>query len=367
MVTLIFKDQVQYSGNNTHANYVNGIRAVREENDKSPIFLLTFRQTNLDNWAEPNPENVQDGSMGYLSFIPYIRCQWNGPVYFKKGGFYGVLDQIPESYPDKISREPLVLLTPFHLYLEPLLVNELGGVRVRDVYPAESTAGPSQADFGFAPFSGPTHRLIRLKGFTRERLHELEERWMFAYTAEELTPPSVVGTRESLNKYAYHAPEYLQALQNYVSRPSGWKAGKKTKFSLPDIYFWITDKNMPDGISVPLRLKADWLIRIPEDGNYSFGASASVYTALFADGKKIFSYVPDAAEKLGAGVEGFLGDPIFLKAGAHRLKVEQVALSSVENFNHAIRLLWQKPGGVKETLPLEVLEPGKREEMAKKP
>jgi hypothetical protein len=93
---------------------------------------------------------------------------------------------------------------------------------------------------------------------------------------------------------------------------------------------------------------------------------ATIYTTLSVDGKKIFTYLPDTGEKLQAGMEGSLSDPVFLKAGAHRLNVEQVMFSNVDNYNHALRLLWQKPHGAKETLPLEFLSPGGRKAAGKK-
>ena len=347
---VINKDMLYLS--TTNANYVNGIRAALHENEKSPVYLVSFRKPNVDSWFGPEFARAHESHLVFLDQIPQETCEVYAD-YFTKGGFFGALDRIPAAFPDKVKRDPLVVLTPFHFYLEPLLL-KLGGERVEEVMPAESNTGTSWADFGFAPHAGAVHRMIRLKDYSRARLDALRARWSFPYVSEELIPPASLGTRESLSAKPYNSPEVLAALAGYQAHPERWRADKPRPFSLADVYFWTTVNYQA---IVPMRLRASWTLDVPADGLYALGASATMYTALKVDGRNVFKFLPETNTQLQAAIDGFVGDPVQLTAGPHRLDVEQICLTGNGIVTQALRLVWKRPGQGLQTLPIEMLEP----------
>ncbi len=337
----------------TQANFVNGIRATKEEDAKSPVYLINFRKPNADNWLVPDFFIVHKHHNAFLDMVPQTMCQLEGG-YFSKGGLFGALENMPLEFPDKKKRDPLIVLTPFHFYLEPFLL-ALGGERVQEIMPAESSTGTSWADFGFAPHKGAAHRMIRIKNYDRSKLAALKERWGYTYTTEELIPPAAFGTREALAAKYYNSPEMLAALRDYEAHPKRWRATAKQQFTLPDVFFWTTVNYLS---KAPMRLTANWILNIPQDGLYSLGAAATLYTSLYVDGKKVFRLCgPENPQVLLASMDGSLGEPVFLKAGPHRLDVEQINFTWNPIVTQAIRLIWKKPGGESETLPLDVLLP----------
>ncbi len=346
----------------SEANFVNGVRAVVAENEKSPIYLINFRKNNADLWLTPSIWRGHESRVAFLNNIPRENVQ-EGPVYFKSGGIFGALERVPTEYPDKKSRDPLVLLTPFHFYLEPLLVKELGGERVAEIMPEESNTGTDWTDFGFAPHVGATHRLIRLKNFDRTKLRALKERWALPFIAEEITPPAAVGTRAMLIASSFDSPLVLKAYSHYERNPKAWKASAATELYLADAYFWCIPGSLA---TLPMRLRASWTLTIPRDGLYALGASSTEWLSLRVDGKQVYQFTPDSGSKLQAAVNGSVGMPLPLKAGPHRLDLEQIALTANPVANQALRLVWQNPDGKLETLPLDALTPA-RPTLTRKP
>ncbi len=340
----------------TQANYVNGIRAIGEENAKSPVYLVNFRKTNQDDWLSPFSYRSYESHNAFLAAIPQASCQAN-LNYFTAGGLFGALEQIPPAFKDNIARDPLVVLTPFHYYLEPMLLKELGGERVQEIFPAESNTGTSWTDFGFAPHEGSMYRFIRIRGFNRAKLQPLKERWLYPSSFETLTPPPGLANRETLRQKPYDSPEVLAAHKNYDDQTQNWRAQPFASYAVADPYYWIVTNLLTMATDLPLRMKAEWILDLPQDGLYAFGASSPFHTILKVDGKKVFSFTPRNSEELRETMNGYLGEPQFFKAGRHQLKLENVILTFNPIASQAIRLVWQKPGGAKETLPLEVLLP----------
>lgn len=339
-----------------HYNFDCMTRAIFRAQAQGPVYVVSTRKPTEDSWWGANSMNELEEHFSILHKIPRV-CVPNGPDYFDRGGIFGALRAIPSpSKEGGKAYEPLVVLTPFHFYLEPLL-KELGGERVEDVPPVRAKDGINYQDVGMAWDAKVATRLVRLKGFSPGKLAALEARRLYPYTAEELGPPAG-ATREGIRALGFLNPDHTAMLQRYQKAPGSWRAGRQAQFRLADPYFWITAGNFPGNLSLPLRLKASWVLRVPKDGDYALGASATIYTAIKVDGKPVFSYLPhERAFDEATGRDGWLGAPVYLKAGDHSIEVEQVALTALGQFNHLIRLLWQAPGGEKETLPLEVLFP----------
>ena len=123
--------------NMQNANYVNGIRAVRDQYDKAPFYLATFRKTNSDYWSDFTPSRTLNDHSVFLNKIPQVHCQETRD-YFTQGGLFGALQAAPEGA--GTPADVMVLLTPFHRYLTPLLTEVLGGDIADEVQPTESTA-----------------------------------------------------------------------------------------------------------------------------------------------------------------------------------------------------------------------------------
>lgn len=334
-----------------HFNFDQMTRAIFKQDRLAPVTVVSTRKPNEDSWWGSNPANELVEHWVVLGPIPSTICA-NNAEYLAGGGLFNALAKAP----GLDERDPLVVLTPFHFYLEPLL-EKLGGVKVADIPPVRASDGLNYTDVGMAWDKASATRLYRLKGFKPEKLEALKATSLYPYTAEELAPPHGVGTREQLSKLWLLSPEHIKAIESYDQAPGRWRAGKSAGFSVADPWFWVTSNNFPGDIRMPLRLRAQWVLRVPTDGSYALGASASVYTRVRVDGKTAFTYLPRLREQAENGRNGELGAPVELKAGDHRLDVEQVSFSGEGNFNHLIRLLWQKPGGEKETLPLAALVP----------
>jgi len=85
------------------------------------------------------------------------------------------------------------------------------------------------------------------------------------------------------------------------------------------------------------------------------------------DDPRMQAPVPAAARKVWPDNPGFLenederigyaGPGLFLKAGSHRMSVEQDFLSTNPKWNEVFRPVWRRPGAGLETLPLEQMRP----------
>lgn len=339
----------------SHANFDQMTRGIFKQNSLSPVNVLSFRKPAQDQWYGANYDNELVEHWTVLGKIPR-RVASTDAAYLLGDGFIG---QLRKMATDK--KDPLIILTPFHYYLQPML-ERVGAVLVDDIPPVMSKDGPVRADVGFAWDPKSATRIMRFKDFKPEHLAPFAKEKLFPYTVEELTPPPEAGSRSQLGQSFLLNPDALAATENYINDRAGWKAvSKKADFSLPDPWFWTTAGRFPYGIRPPLRMRAKWSLRIPVGGEYAFGASSNFYTDVKIDGKRVFEYKPRGGAKGRAnhekGLNGWMAPAVTLAEGEHTLEFEQLTLGYSGNFNQLIRLLWQAPGGQIETLPLAVLAP----------
>jgi 4-amino-4-deoxy-L-arabinose transferase-like glycosyltransferase len=364
-----------------HANFDNALRAILRENNKSPVYLINTHKPQMDYWQSSSSLDELGEHAQLLHHIPRITAA-EDPDYIKNGGLFGALDgrniiNSNRAYFESASflggakgarYDPLIVLTPFHFYLEPMLVSQLGGVRVAELPLAKGDKGVNLVDIGMYYDPAIATRVIRLPNFDHARLKPLQKRWEYPYIVEELLPPGTKEKRAFLAKQGIYTSEAQAALRDYAHEPSRWSAGRKSQFSMADPWFWIRAGGFPappgggGEITFPLRLRASWGLKIPADGTYRLGASANIYTSLRLGrpgrrAEKVFLFIPEDLQKNNDARGGLWGEPLKLKAGDYRLDMEQVMLSTDGNYNHILRLVWQTPGGQKETLPLEYLYP----------
>jgi hypothetical protein len=341
------------------ANTVAQARAIFDQGKGAPMSVISTQGLNVDSWSDPNyePSNV---AYPTLIHSPVFYAQ-HQPDYFTGGGLVSALRWANGMPADPKGKRPdvLVALTPFHFYLEPLL-HRLGGTTVSEVPLVQTNDGPLEQGIGMAPaVHGLSMKLVRLV-CPVQGLDALAQEG-YNFTVEELLPPD--GQDRSLvENLSVLSPEIKRLTLDYQAHPGRWKAHPAVGFSLTDPWFWMTAGTMPGGISPPLRMRVSFQLEIKQDGMYAFGASTTPYTTLKIDGRPAFTFLPFSSPELANELwkserEGVLGEPMSLKAGIHRLDVEQAWLAKGGNYNHVFRLIWKAPGGEKETLPLEVLKP----------
>jgi hypothetical protein len=255
----------------------------------------------------------------------------------------------------------------------------MGGRTVQEVPLAHSNEGLVRTDVDEAADDTLSLKLVRLKGLKPDAIDALRKDSLFRYKLEELVPP--YKTRDWVRALPVGGTDYCRVAGDYKADPSRWGVGKKASFDVPDLWFW----NCPlaAGISQPYRLKTTFDLEVPADGDYAFGASSTQMVRVSVDGRKVFFRDPDepavhaasSAKDLPDDVmweqyldnpgyladederRGFVGTPVFLKAGVHRLNVEQTFLSVFPTWNEILRAVWKRPGGQVETLPLELMRP----------
>jgi hypothetical protein len=240
----------------------------------------------------------------------------------------------------------LVALTPFHYYLEPWL-QKLGAVRVAELPRIRLREEPEGT-------AGSFMRLLRMKGLKAADLDKAREAGLYRFSAEELSMPE----RASLLVPSGQVwrSELIKVVEDYEAHPRDWKPLHKVEFKLSDPWFWTLLGSLPGGIGFPMRLKCAMEVEIPKDGDYAFGASSTPSIWVKLDGKQVFRHL-QGQECDETMREGRLGDPVPLKAGKHRLELEQAWLSPHGNFQHSLRLVWRAPAGELETLPLSSIRP----------
>ncbi len=333
------------------ANYVNGIRALSDEFDHEKFSLINFRKPISDYWTNVGKHRTLVDHNKLLQKIPMTISQ-DTRDYFLQGGLFGALKAIAQQ--PKRPKDVMIMLTPFHAYLQPFLVSQLGAELVREVQVAESSTGPSWADFGFAPHKGPVHRLLRIKNFSADKLPALESRWNHVWTCQNLIPPPGILKAPDMASTYFRSKGIDDAYKSWKTRPKTWKTGPLSAFVMPDIYYLLESNilAMP-----PLLMRASFDLDVPADGSYRFGVSSLLHTAFKIDGKTVYDFYPETGEKIVLAEAGVMGEAIELKAGRHRLEVEQVMFTLYPHNNHCFRMLWQVGGAEPETLPLERLFP----------
>jgi hypothetical protein len=225
----IQQDPLQVSAN--HANFDNGLRAIFRENAKSPVYAISTRKGNVDAWQIPDVLNELEEHLDVLYPIPY-KVAAAKTEYFEQEGLFGLLRQQPKNDDGSPSADPVVLLTPFHFYLEPFLVKELGGERVAEVPLAINKDGVDKTDVGMAYDPHTATRLIRLKGFTPAKLDSLGQRWLLPFHLQELSPPPALATRESVKQVFVHEPKGVALMEDYAKDPGRWHQGSSLMSAL---------------------------------------------------------------------------------------------------------------------------------------
>ena len=360
----------------TQANAVSGLRAIHDENVKGSVVVVTTRRPTYDSWVNPGLNPWRGEEFGAVNpGVPWI-ISGDSLAYYKNKGMFGALQWALDEgqslkQQGKGDSDVLVALDPFYFYLEPLL-QRLGGKTVRELPLIRSNEGALLGDVGMAPTEDHILKLVRLHNLRKQDMDALQGR-LFRMKLGELNPPRQF--RHSATGLQPGSPQYVRMASNYEEHPENWSVSRTADFDLPDPWFW---GPMNQGLNPPLRLHSRFIVNIPEDGLYAFGASATPITQLRIDRKRVFlhdpndptnpPYVPDPLGRdmkslldtpdfLGNRQErsGYLGKPVLLKAGAHRLDLDQLLLTPVSNY--VLRLIWCRPGGKTETLPLEVLDP----------
>jgi hypothetical protein len=340
----------------SHANFDNDLRAVFRENKKGPVHLISTRKCLIDNWQAPGALNELDEHMAVLQPIPY-KVTAMSRDYLLQGGLFGLLRALPPPKDGAKAPDPLILLAPFHFYMEPFLLNALGGERVAELPLVQTPAGPDLADVGMARDPKAVTRLIRLRSFDPGRLSALEARWSYPFTLQELSPPPGLGGRASAFNSFVHDPKGIALMEDYARDPRRWRPGATVEFRLPgEPWFWIRTWELPT-VKPPYRLSLAWTLQVPEDGLYRFGVSATPFTTVRVDGRVVASIMPRRREDYAAAREGVWGESVALKAGPHRFDVDAFLPSDSGYFNQLLRVLWQPPGGERATLPPEQLLP----------
>jgi 4-amino-4-deoxy-L-arabinose transferase-like glycosyltransferase len=263
-----------------------------------------------------------------------------------------------------------VLLVPFYDHLEPGL-RAIGAEVVSEVRVPVSSLGPL-AYTGMAKHPYRFARLLRIRGLDPAKVEQYARRPQFKVTLQQLAPPRG-WDRDQVRGLNQEDPLYRQIFASYERSRSGWTGLGSETFTTDDPWFWQADA-FGGGFNAPYRLQIRARLAIPRDGDYAFGASASIYTKLLVDGKKVYERDPlDPANKLpycsscpGAGItwypddperRGFLGRPVHLAQGQHLLEIDQAQLSTAPYYSQVLRPVWSYAGQEAQTLPLEVLSP----------
>lgn len=365
-------------------NRVNGYRvhrAIVAERKKGPVVLVSTRRQNNDAWMQPlgDPYRAPE----FPAFHPGLKVTWiqEREEYYRKEGLFGSLlwaaEQAVLPGPDGESPVPhdvLVVLAPFYFYLEPLLVG-LGGERVAEIPLARASQGLLRGDVSLGYDGEWVARLVRIRGLSPETVAAARKGRLYRYELRTIVPPPP-ATRESLRQMSFFdSVEYRALMDDFIAKPNGWAWGEEqVSFEIPDPWFWQTHGNLPGHPQVPWRVRSSYELHIPEDGDYALGASHTGYVRLWLDGRKVFdrdsthreqwdvqpaapfTRDPDLLEYENER-RGFVGPVLRLKKGVHRLDMEQAWLNIVPTFNMLLRLVWQRPGGEIETLPLDVARP----------
>jgi 4-amino-4-deoxy-L-arabinose transferase-like glycosyltransferase len=336
------------------ANQVVQGRAIYDESVKGPIAVVSTQRLNQDAWNDPNDNRFNTVYQALIT-SPVTYTQGTQDYYSNEGLFSSL--KWAMSQPEVSGQKPdiLVALTPFHFYLEPLLLR-LGGKTVAQIPVVQSSSGPVLSGLGMAPpVDGLGMKLVRIHGLRGDALEAERKRSLFQIDTEELFPPNNRNRRVLSTEHVF-SEDILELTREYEQSPGAWSTARKVSFKVPDPWFWMNCGNLPAAVVPPLRLRVHFKLEIPADGLYAFGASATPYSTLRIDGRRVFRFFPTSGEIYAKAREGILGDPIFLKAGSHRLDAEQFWLSPTGNYNHVFRLVWKKPNAEMESLPLEQLQ-----------
>lgn len=358
------------------ASHVSVLKAIHAAAEDAPAVLVSTWRMNSEVWDTPGEDPFC--AMELSAAIPYIPVFWyqRYPGFFSDHGLPAALNWALTQRPATGSPgagahfDILFYLTPFYFHLEPLL-RQMGGVMVKEIPLLDSYNGPLR-DTGMAQDDHCLGRLYRLRDLTQAQMDAALQGRMFTLHQEALTAPRPL-TQQQVLDLDHASPQYHAFVDAYLKRPGAWTAARTQDLQVVDPWYWETDGNWPQGFRSPMRATLRCGLDIPKDGDYAFGASASVLTSIRIDGKVVFrrdgadpaareeaaKSIPDSKVKVGNEAErrGVLGAALHLAAGTHRFEIEQVIFNERPGFNVLLRPIWKAPGGTAETLPLERLIP----------
>jgi 4-amino-4-deoxy-L-arabinose transferase-like glycosyltransferase len=332
-------------------------KAVFDEDARSPVVVVASPLHEQSNWYSGHIDNAYNSVYWTLNpGLPTVYLDQDR-AYLENLGLFGALrwgmSGPSQGRAVKDTPDVLVVLQPFHFYLEPLL-HELGGVTVNEIPRIPSAEGARPDPNPEAVDEPLSMKLVRFHKLKAATLDAFPQDRLFEYTVEQLAiPDRLLGDIPSMQTWRADVPALVEDCQ---AHPRDWRVLQTTSFKLPDPWFWTGLGDLPGKIAPPFRLRGSFELAVPSEGSYCLGFSATVSTDLKVDGKSVCKYV-SSAELEPNLKDGILGAPLQLSAGSHRLDVEQMSLSPMGNFQHTLRLVWKKPGGHMETLPLEVIRP----------
>lgn len=342
----------------TEANQVRVARAVHEENKMKAVYVLSYKHHNQKNLTAPLGLH-HDWSMRALNpTVPYVSLRYPSGTSYRRG-ILEALDVWGRKYGEE--RDAMVILSSYYFYLESLLTEELGGRTVRELLVAGGPAEHSRVGAGLLPPGKILAKLIRLPKLNKQKLTEVIDSASLPAIFEELQPPAEMATIPEIHRLGTMALKTRDLIQAYLEKPKAWRVTKVEKLWAPDVYFWTLRDFLPGKIKQPYRMRCHWNLEVPQDGRYTFGLNASIYTSVKVDGKKVQTFWLDSVETLILAQRGIFGETIFLNKGSHLLEIEQVMLNFIPTILIEFRLLWKTPSGEQGPVPIALLSAGEED------
>lgn len=357
---------------NGRANQALLMRALHAQLQAKPAVVISTWRRDNNEWRGPLDDPADSAEWEATNTGTEVAWFYGDPAHYSNGALRTTLDWAAGKAAaavaaGKAAPDILVVLMPFYYYLGPTLTR-IGGQLVETVPLARSEKGP-MVGWDLAYHASEFARIYRIKGAGLE-LSRLPA--PFKIEVAELQPPR--GSRQDMRAMDQRSQAYRDATKSFSERPGIWKVLRRSSYMTLDPWFWLTDGNLGGSIASPSSLRMKAQLKIPVAGAYAFGASSTVFTRIWIDGRPVFVRDPldplarmqaqqlPAGQSLGLADDlrerrGVLGPPVDLKEGPHTFEVEQAMFGISPSYNHLLRPIWKAPGGEVETLPLEVLNP----------
>jgi len=348
---VVINQSIRYMDFNS-SNLLQWTRAVFEANQETPSHLLSYKRPILDSFLSPSI-NTWDHAIRNVNYGMPMEWLHEYPKDFTSGGILDILEKKQAQYGG--IRSTLIALSPFYYYLEDFLIQDLGGRLLSEVPVVRSPQGICERQRGVIRDPDSLLKLIRIPYQDPKRLKALGRRKNLPAVMEGLIPPGDLPRAEMMAKTNSLGPKTLSWLRDYRENPLRWGTGETLEMRRPEPYFWTYGSAMSRSILPPFRYRYHWILNIPEAGSYTLGVNASIYTSVRVDGKEVLHFFITRPGDLVKAQKGVFGEPLFLEKGPHRLEVEQVVLNLVNSFMQEFRLLWEKPSGKIEVVPMEIL------------
>lgn len=333
------------------ANLARYSELISEQYNKTPFRLLSYLRWNSEAWANPK---LDPGRLEFTVFVPKIKqvIGRSAPGWFQGKGVFDTLSTDPGKDSDGKQLLWAVSLTPFDYYLLPML-QSLGKADVYDVPILQTKAGPLYDSIGMLPDDKSFAKLVVFRDLDPSAIEAARSRYRYVYEFTDLDDPYGDTAKQYVK-----TKEHFERVYEIWKQPYRWKAKQKDRFIMAGPWFWTEFGGGAGAVNAPFRMKGRFILKLKEPGMYALGASTPSPVRVRLDGKIVYEGRGDEdATPIKDQKIGYLGKPIQLDAGEHRLEVETLVLSAVGGNNLLLRLVWQPPGGEKETLPLEVLYP----------